>query len=175
MSQTRRLYPVMVISVLAMTLQSCATLGDLRSLIQPLSFEEAGDRQPQLRFLPPDRDLPRGGAALRMWTNVRNPNPFGLTLTHLQGELFLEGSRAATGDFPLGLPLRARENALVPIDLSISFADVPALADALRNALGGGGVAYNFDGRVTIDAGQLGQPTFGPSTLLRGEMRLLRW
>jgi hypothetical protein len=168
----RILYPAVLISVLAVLPSGCATLGSLGglgTLIQPLSFAESQAHEPQVRVLPPDRRFPRGGATLRLWTDVRNPNPFGLRLSHLAGELFLEGSRAATGDFPLGLPLRAHEDATVPIDLTIGFDDVPALG-----ALTGRDLEYRFDGEVTIDAGALGQPTFGPSTILRGRVRLVR-
>ena len=82
----------------------------------------------------------------------------------------LEGSRAATGDFPLGLPLTAGETTTVPIDLSISFADVPGLASALRQATTGSAIAYQLEGTVGVDAGRFGQPTFGPMMLASGEL-----
>ena len=37
--------------------------------------------------------------------------------------------RAAAAAFPLGLPLGAGQQSVVPIELSISFSDLPALAD----------------------------------------------
>ena len=58
----------------------------------------------QVRLVAPSRDQPLGGAALRVWARVTNPNPFGLTLSTLRADVSLEGARAATGDFPLGLP-----------------------------------------------------------------------
>jgi hypothetical protein len=88
----------------------------------------------------------------------------------LETTLLLDGSRAATGDFPLGLPLRAGEESVIPLDLSISFSDMAGLSNVVRNALGGQSVAYQLDGTIGIDAGALGQPTFGPLMLFRGEL-----
>jgi hypothetical protein len=105
---------------------------------------------------------------------VTNPNPFGFTLSTLTATLSLEGSHAATGDFPLGLPLNARQETVVPLDLSINFTDLPGLASALRQIAGGGNVEYQLDGTVGVDAGRLGTPTFGPMLLTRGEMRVTR-
>ena len=81
---------------------------------------------------------------------------------------------AATTEFPLGLPLRAREEAIVPLDVTIGFDDLPNLGDALLRAAIGSAVAYRLDGRVQVDAGQLGQPTFGPMTILQGDLRVAR-
>lgn len=58
-----------------------------------------------------------------------------------------------------------------PIELSISFADLPGLGSAVRQSLEGRRVGYRFDGTIGVDAGALGQPVFGPMTLLRGELR----
>ena len=78
-----------------------------------------------------------------------------------------------TADFPLGLPLSARQESVIPLDLSISFADLPGLAGALRKLAVGGRVAYELNGTVGVDAGRLGTPTFGPMLLTRGEMRVV--
>ncbi|MBA3296606.1 MAG: LEA type 2 family protein, partial [Acidobacteria bacterium] len=110
-------------------------------------------------------------AGVRIWTRVSNPNPFSLTLGTLRGTLHIENSRAADVDFPLGLPLRSGEAASVPIDLSVSFSDLPGLANVVRRAACREPLAYHLEGTIGVDAGQLGQPTFGPMTLVRGEMR----
>ena len=62
-----------------------------------------------MRLAGPSADRPFGGATVRLWTEVSNPNPFGFTLGTLDGTLFLEGSRAAAAAFPLGLPLGAQQ------------------------------------------------------------------
>ena len=118
--------------------------------------------------------MPVGGAGVRVWLKVTNPNAFGFTLSTVNARLALEGSHAAEGDFPLGLPLTARQESVIPLDLSISFADLPGLAGALRQLAVGGRVAYELNGTVGVDAGRLGTPTFGPMLLTRGEMRVVR-
>lgn len=158
--------------ILAAGQAGCAALDGLRTLIQPPQFSEAEGQRAEIRLLGPGQGAgPLGGAAIRLYTRVRNPNPFGLTLSTLAGELFLEGGRAAEADFPLGLPLTAGGDAVIPLDLRVSFADVPGLADAIRRAVSGQPLDYRFDGIVGVDAGQLGAPTFGPMTLIAGEIR----
>jgi hypothetical protein len=154
----------------ATSLSGCAALGELRNLVQPPRFEQAEDRPAEIALQQPSRDRPLGGAVVRMWAQVSNPNPFGFTITTLDTTLFLEGQRAAKGDFPLGLPLRAREESVIPLELTIDFSDLPGLAAVIRQAARSEGVAYRLDGTIGIDAGALGQPTFGPLSLMRGEL-----
>ena len=163
------------LAVLIVTLAAgqagCALLEGVRGLVQAPQFSEADGQPAEIRLLRPGQAGPLGGAAIRIWTRVRNPNPFGLTLSTLNGSLFLEGSRAADADFPLGLPLTAGGDTVIPLDLRVSFADIPGLADAIRRAISGQDLAYRLDGTVGVDAGQWGTPTFGPMTLLRGDLR----
>jgi hypothetical protein len=156
-----------LLSVLAglTLLAGCTALDQLRAFVQPPRFEQAPDHQPEIRL----RGLT--GAGVRLWTRVTNPNPFSLTLGTLKGTLFLENSRAADADFPLGLPLAAGGDTTIPIDLSVSFADIPRLADVVRRAANGQSLAYRLDGTIGVDAGRLGQPVFGPMTLLQGQVR----
>jgi hypothetical protein len=152
----------------------CASLGGLSTIIQPPRFEQAEGQPAQLRILGPSRSMPVGGAGVRLWLKVTNPNAFGFTLSTINAALSLEGSRAADADFPLGLPLSARQESIIPLDLSVSFADLPGLASALRRLAVGGSVPYELEGTVGVDAGRLGTPTFGPMLLTRGEMRVVR-
>lgn len=165
------LHKLIFTSLVALAMSGCAALGELRGLVQAPRFEQEPGRQAEIRMLGPSGSLPTGGAAVRLWTRVTNPNPFGLTLGTLRGTLHLEDSRAAAVDFPLGLPLRAQEESTVPIDLSISFADLPGLANVVRRAISRQPLTYHLEGTIGVDAGQLGQPTFGPMTILRGELR----
>lgn len=158
-------------AALAASLGACATLGEL---IQPPVFQSASDRTSELRLLPPSTSRPLGGAAIRVWAHVQNPNPFGLTLSSLAGNLLLEGEQAAQLELPLGLPLPAQQDTVFPLDLNVSFSDLPDLARALRDVVTRNAVAYRFVGTVAVDAGPWGQPSFGPSTLLNGELRILR-
>jgi hypothetical protein len=157
----------------AVLLGGCATLG-LGGVVQPPRFSVAEGREAELRLAPPTADRPLGGATLRIWAHVENPNSFGLTLASIAGNLFLENERAAVVDFPLGLPLEARGQAVIPIDLNISFADVPGMVNVAQRILVQNRVAYRLDGTLSVDAAPFGQPSFGPSTWLRGEGRVLR-
>src|SRR5688572_815533 len=151
-----------------MAVQACASLPpQIGRLVQPVRFD--ADRS-EVRFVGPRSGDPLGAAAVRLWTRVTNPNPFGLTLSTLRASLLLEETRAATGDFPLGLPLEARQEAVIPLDLTISFADVPALANLVRRTSSSQPLHYTVEGTFGVDVGQLGSPTFGPMTLFSGEL-----
>src|SRR4029453_6817455 len=68
----------------------CAELNKLASLVQAPRFEQAPDRQAEIRVMGPGAGLPVGGAGVRLWTKVTNPNAFSLTLGTLKGTLFLQ-------------------------------------------------------------------------------------
>jgi hypothetical protein len=165
---TRRLTAAVL---LCLATTACASLEGLRALVQPPQFEQADNRRNELRVSGPSVGSPVGGATVRLWTKVTNPNAFGLTLGTLRGTLHLEGSRAATVDFPLGLPLQARGEAEVPIDIVVDFQDVPGLGQAVTRALSRQPIAYELEGMVSVEAGAFGEPVFGPMTIVRGDIR----
>jgi hypothetical protein len=157
------------------TVAGCAAANTLlRDVLQAPVFEAAPGRQAELRLIGPSAQRPLGGATIRLFAHVRNPNPLGLTLSQLAGSLFLEGTQAAQVSFPLGVPLQAQGDAVVPLDISLSFSDVPNLAGVAQRALTGAPLAYRLDGSVTVDAGALGRPSFGPMNLLAGSVRPFR-
>lgn len=151
-------------------LAACASLGTLG--IVPLRFSEPADREPELRLLGPAADRPLGGAALRLWARIENPNPLGVTLSQVVGDLHIEDAEAIAVDFPLGLPLVAHQDTIIPLDVSIRFDNLPRLASLARAALTGNPLAYRLDGTFTVDAGTIGRPRFGPLTLLSGDIRV---
>ena len=150
---------------------SCATLGQV---IQPPRLSMASGRQAQLRLIGPSVQNPLGGAAIRIWARVENPNPVGFTLAGLTGDLFLEDTRAAAVDFPLGVPLVARQDTVIPLDISLRWSDLPGLAQMATRLLTRSTIAYRLDGTLRLDAGALGQPSFGPTTWLRGDLPIYR-
>jgi len=158
--------------ITAIVTTACAGLGNLQQIIRPPRFEQAADQRAEIRLLGPSTRSPLGGAGVRIWLQVTNPNPFGFTLSTIDADLILEGNHAATGNFPLGLPLTAGQETVVPLDLSISFADVPALSRSIGRLATGGAAAYQLDGTVGINAGHFGTPTFGPMTLTTGELQV---
>jgi len=153
-------------------LSGCATLAQLG--IQAPQFSVDNTQQAQLQLVGPSFGHPQGGARIRLFARVRNPNPIGLTLARLAGGLNLEGRNAAQVDFPLGVPLQGNSEAVVPLDITVNFNDIPGLANVLLRAATGGSVRYDLQGTVGVDAGVLGQPTFGPMSLLNGSMRVTR-
>ena len=157
--------------IACVVVSACAELSQLRALVQAPRFEPAQDHEPSIRLIGPASGLPLGGASVRLWATVTNPNPFGVTLGQLQGTLYLEEQRAADASFPLGLPLAALKETTVPIDVSVSFSDLPGLADSIRRAVSRQPVPYRLEGTIGVDAGRFGQPVFGPLTLLRGNIR----
>jgi hypothetical protein len=159
------------VAAAALSLGSCATLSQI---VQPPQFTVAEGRDTQLRLLGPSSSRPLGGATLRIWTRVQNPNAFGLTLAALRGNVFLEDTRAGEVNFPLGLPLSATGDTIIPLDINISFSDLPGLVDVAQRIVTRNMVAYRLDGTVTVDAAPFGQPSFGPSTWIRGESRVIR-
>jgi hypothetical protein len=157
-------------AILALPAFGCATLNALGIGIQPLRFSNDRDRPAELRLGSGLGGLPTS-AVLTLWARVENPNPVGLTLSTIDGTVFLDDTRAASVDLPLGLPLEAQMEELVPIEVSIRLSDIPRLGGTLLRALEGEGVPYRLEGRFSVQAGQLGSPTFGPMTLLSGEVR----
>jgi hypothetical protein len=149
----------------------CAALGALGQGIVPPRFEAAAEIPAELVLLPPSVTHPAGGAAVRVWARVHNPNAFGLTLAAVAGNLFLEGRQAAVVDFPLGLPLAPARDTIFPMDIGIGFADIPGLADVALRAAAGQPIAYRLNGTFGVDAGPLGRPTFGPRDLLQGHLQ----
>jgi hypothetical protein len=148
----------------------CAALEQLG--IQALRFESADDRGSELRLLEPSAGRPLGGAALRLWAHVQNPNGFGLRLTDVEGDLAIADAGVIDVDFPLGLPLVAFQDTVVPLDVSIGFDDLPALGRIARAAIAGERLDYRLDGTFGVAAGRYGEPRFGPWTLLEGEIRV---
>jgi hypothetical protein len=160
-----------LVLILAGTVSGCTALEALRNVVQAPTFDEAPNRPAEIRLVGPSAAAPIGGAAVRLWARVTNPNGFGFTLSTLRGALFLEEARAATIDLPLGLPLEARGRSEFPIDLVISFTDLPGLRDVVRRAVNRTPIGYRLDGTIGVDAGRFGAPEFGPMTMLRGSIR----
>lgn len=151
-------------------LAACASLGALAGIQAP-RFEAADSRQAQLQLLGPSARHPLGAVQVRLFAHVSNPNPLALTLSRVVGTLALQGTPAADVELPLGLPLPASGDTIIPLDIEVGLANVPSLAQILPNAIAGGAVDYDLEGSFTVDAGLLGQPSFGPMTLLNGVVR----
>ncbi|MDR0787179.1 MAG: LEA type 2 family protein [Gemmatimonadota bacterium] len=160
----RSALPLFLVLLLA---GGCASLG--LGVLAP-RFSMAGDQPSQLRLLGPSLDRPLGGASVRIYARIENPNPMGITLSALTGRLSLEGVEAADANFPLGMPLAANGSAVVPLDISVSFSSLPRVAELVGQAVLRGSVSYSLDGVATVDAGLLGPTSFGPMKLVSGAL-----
>jgi hypothetical protein len=163
-----------LVALLLPLVAGCSALGALSQALQAPRFAVAQGQQPQIQLLGPSVQRPLGGVSVRLWADVENPNPVGLVLSTLRGNLALEGVRAADVSFPLGLPLAAAQDTVIPLDISVGFSELPRLAGIVQTALTRGTIAYRLDGTLGVDAGLLGQPSFGPMTLLQGSIQTRR-
>ena len=161
----RKFFPLALVVALA---AACASLGPLGAYVQAPRFERVPDDRPSIRLAPPSLGRVLGGATIRIVTRVTNPNAFGFTLSSLDGTLYLDNTRAATSNFPLGLPLGPGAQTDIPIELSVDFAELPGLANVIRSATARQPIDYRFEGTVGVDAGRLGTPRFGPMTFVSG-------
>lgn len=162
---------LLLVALVAVPLGGCATLGQI---VQAPIFELAQNRSSTLRLLGPSIARPLGGAEIQVWARVENPNPVGFTLSRLAGTVLLSNQPAAEVNLPLGLPLEAAQDTVIPLSVTLSFADLPDLADRIRDAVSYGYIDYALRGTLAVDAGALGQPTFGPTTWIQGEVDVLR-
>jgi hypothetical protein len=155
----------------ALSVGSCAAFQQLLS-VEPPRFEVVRDRPSVLTLDPTSILSGRPLASVRIWARVTNPNTFGLTLSRLRGDLFLEDREMADVDLPLGLPLLAARDTVIPIDIRFGLPTLSSLGALGEALLRRSAVDYKLDGTVGIDAGGFGQPTFGPRTWLQGQFEV---
>ena len=92
----------------------CAALGSLQNFVRAPKFDEAPGRRAEIRLVGPSLNAPVGGAAVRLWVRVSNPNAFAFTLSTLRGTLFLQEARAATIGFAAGPAARSASRDRIP-------------------------------------------------------------
>lgn len=111
--------------------------------------------------------LPEQGAAeIELTVQVRNPNPFAVRLHSFAAHLVLTGQPVAALMLP-DIALSARGDAVQTVRASVPVSQDTA-AEWLKVARGQR-VPYRLDGTFTADLGTLGQPSFGPLTLVQGQ------
>jgi hypothetical protein len=110
-----------------------------------------------------------GAAVVQLELSVRNPNPVGLRLAALDGELILGGRRVAAGRFPAGVSVPARGAGRLTLEIAAPLTGAPHLAGQMARLLAGESVAYRLDGAVAVEAFGTTQrlPTV---TVARGEL-----
>jgi hypothetical protein len=167
----RRAASVGVGLAVALSVASCAAFQQLLNVEAP-RFEVVRDRPSVLTLDPASVLSGRPLANVRIWARVTNPNTFGLTISRLRGDLFLEDRELADVDLPMGLPLAAARDTVFPIDVSFGLPTLGSLGALGEALLRRSAVDYRLDGIVGIDAGAFGTPTFGPRTWLTGQFEV---
>ena len=69
----RAVFSLSVLSLLVFA-EGCAVLDGLKGIVQVPQFSEAEGQPAEIRLLGPGQAGPLGGAAIRIWTRVRNPD-----------------------------------------------------------------------------------------------------
>ena len=166
-SAARRALALIIVLTSAGALTSC--LPGATPALAPPTFRLQTDATRILRLDPPG--VAREAAlVVRLALRATNPNPVGVRLERLDGELWLGGVAAAELTFVGGIDLPARGDAPLTLEVAVPLDRLEALAGVLTDAIGGRPVAYRVDAAVGIDV--LGVPTrFPPVTLARGEVR----
>lgn len=152
-----------------LTATACATLSDVLG-VEPPRLQHASERESTLRLRLPSIQHPSGAVTVRLWARVENPNGFGLTLSTFRGTLDLEDRQVADVDLPLGLPLQAGRDTVIPLEITFGRSAFDALGDVGRALLNRGTLTYELGGTIGVDAGPFGEPRFGPRSWLRGEL-----
>lgn len=163
MSSNRRVLPLASL-LLVLVLGACAP--GARMLAAPtFAIDPAGSGF--VRIDPPG--VGDGTALIRVNLRVTNPNPFGLKLAALDGDLFVNDTRAAALSFRGGLDVPANGTAPLLLDIRVPLGAAPVLLESLAGLIGGSPLRYRLDSAVAVDL--LGTvQSFPRFTLARGEL-----
>lgn len=157
---------VVVVAALAIFVLLGACAPGARMLSAPtFSVDQAGSGFVSID--PPG--IGDGSALFRVAMRVTNPNPFGLKLAALDGDMFFNDTRAAALSFRGGLDLPASGTAQLLLDVRVPLGAAPALLESIASLVGGGSVRYRLDSAVAVDL--LGTvQSFPRFTLASGEL-----
>ena len=150
--------------VLLLVVGACAPGAQVLS---PPTFRLAPSGSGFVRIDPPG--VGAGTATFRLALTVENPNPVGVRLAGLDGDLYLRERRAAGASFRGGIDLPARGSAPLTLDVVVPLGAADDVLAAISALVGGAPLPYRLDAAVTVDV--FGAPQRFPSfTLARGEV-----
>ncbi|MFO8150283.1 MAG: LEA type 2 family protein [Trueperaceae bacterium] len=133
------------------------------------TFRLVPDASRIVRLDPPGA-FTEGGMLVRVALRATNPNPIGVRLAELEGDLWLGGVSAAGLRFVDGVDLPPRGAADLVVEVSVPLSRLDALVGPLTDAVAGRPLAYRVDAVVGVEV--LGVPTRFPAfTIARGEVR----
>jgi len=143
MTRSFRFVPIVLLVLLA----SCVPGV---SVVQAPTISVAPGGARLVRLEPPG--VGSGSALIRLDLEIRNPNPVGLTLAGLDGELFLSGRSVATSRFPAGLTIPARGDAPLTLEVAVPLDGAAGVADAMARLVQGQGVPYRLELALEVEA-----------------------
>ena len=160
-------------------LASSLAAGAIAALVACLPGTEPVLAAPTFRLVPdasrivrldPPGAFSEGGMLVRVALRATNPNPIGVRLAELEGDLWLGGVAAAGLRFVDGLDLPPRGAADLVVEIAVPLGRLDGLVLPLTDAVAGRPLAYRVDAVVGVEV--LGVPTRFPTmTIARGEVR----
>ncbi|MFY9268469.1 MAG: LEA type 2 family protein [Candidatus Manganitrophaceae bacterium] len=90
------------------------------------------------------------GAHLSVAVRITNPNPFGLTVSHLLYRLSIGEGEIASGEISVPFIIARHGSADVVLPIEVRFKQIGKLAPLLREK--SGGIDYRIEGEVTVRA-----------------------
>ena len=157
----------LVLTFMLMLLALPACLPGTEAVLAPPSFRLQAVESGLMRLDVATVGAP--SASFRLVMDVVNPNPVGVRLSSLEGDLYLADVRAADVRFVDGLDLPARGQARLVLDLRLAGDVFPALAGAFADALAGRAVGYRLEAEAGVDLLGVVQ-RFARTTLLTGSV-----
>ena len=141
---SRKPLPILVLIIFVVS--GCATLEQVGQVLdgQKPTAEVKGLRLTQLDF---------NGVDLAFDVQVDNPNPVGISLSGLDYDLKLLGSRFLTGEQPMGLQVAANGSSPVAVPVRLEFQQLMAAYQQLKHADKAG---YQLDLGLGFDVPVLG-------------------
>ena len=165
MSRSPRTAIAFALTPLLFVLASCLPGADAVLGPPPFRLQAEGSGLTRLDVA----DVGAPSATFRLVIDVTNPNPVGVRLAVLDGDLYLNDVRAGSVAFADGLDLPARAHARLALDVTLDADAFPALTNAFADALAGRPLRYRLDAQVGIDV--LGAvQRFPRTTLLAGNV-----
>ncbi len=161
MTRSFRFVPIVLLALLA----SCVPGV---SVVQAPTISVAPGGARLVRLEPPG--VGSGSALIRLDLEIRNPNPVGLTLAGLDGELFLSGRSVATSRFPAGVTIPARGDAPLTLEVAVPLDGAAGVADAMARLVQGQGVPYRLELALEVEAFGVAQ-RFPARPVASGEVR----
>lgn len=145
-SFVRQRVSLLALLIVALVLSACAP--GARMLSAP-TFTLDAARSGFVRVDPPG--IGDGTASFRIALRAENPNAFSIKLASLDGDLFLQNSRAAALSFRGGIDLPAGGGAPLLLDVKVPLGAAPALLDTIASLVGGGDVSYRLESAVGVE------------------------